>query len=926
MAEGRPPGWPQNIYIGGEVWDIDDAIAAGLLALPEGESRGVGVDVVKPKQTQTTTLARSPEAQKILDLLAPQDPEGTMRGGLLPFRQNQSEEAYDPQADLANPFRQVIPGFPGAPQLPSGLEWAMPEFLRDTVRGAVRGWDQLGIAGRRAVGAETPEGPVGLPMDLPVAMLDLMGGGSRGGAENALGMFIGPRGMLPKDRQAMGRAMHQESTGTHPEDIWFRERMAREPFTGSWYTEIPDTRLGVRTDEMRSVGDSYAIPRFQARAPKEPLMPAREPLGSYFSHPEFFHRYPKIEDYETTPMPLGSIGVSGSYSPDELRFRFATGSPEQMRETGVHEMQHSVQHAEGWPGGTSPSAFLPEGHDHEYEMVKNIYDGLTQEVMRGGEINHYRVRDALRDLATKGTTSRSRKESLEAAAQHPKWADWLNTAEILEELEARAKEARRSYNADAGEAMSRNTEYRMLNPESYREATPWDTLGFMRDPVKPEGTHASESIRPRPEWSEAQASTQRVTDTPEFRNWFGDSKIVDDAGEPLVVYHGTRNTEGPEELGQGIDQFDTRRKGEVDGGWYGRGTYFSPDSEVANQYATLFGHANAAVYPVYLSLQNPYRVTQGMEPGFQTLRHSFRRDFGDNAYAEVVSRGNPGDNEFIRFNENVNDWLKEQEYDGVVAHSHSRDAAGNHPINEIVAFEPTQIKSATGNSGAFDPNNPSILSANPRTSAPAALHAAGKSAGRDATPIPEWFDNYSDLPDEVAWAFNRVGDAQRGAPEQAMLSAQRAVGGGVLNPVIEHVGDLTHRMTHHIGYNATYPDLVREKTQRGLYYLKHPYGFEREMRQNLENNAAVNGVSVEAMEQQMDTALARYAQEHEKLPVYNRPQWLAREAAVSVGRKDWDRAGDLLRELDELAKSDSWEFQAQSYNLNASGQLEEYTP
>ena len=28
-------------------------------------------------------------------------------------------------------------------------------------------------------------------------------------------------------------------------------------------------------------------------------------------------------------------------------------------------------------------------------------------------------------------------------------------------------------------------------------------------------------------------------DNPAFRRWFGDSKVVDERGEPLVVYHGT---------------------------------------------------------------------------------------------------------------------------------------------------------------------------------------------------------------------------------------------------------------------------------------------------------------------------------------------------------------------------------------------------
>ena len=31
-------------------------------------------------------------------------------------------------------------------------------------------------------------------------------------------------------------------------------------------------------------------------------------------------------------------------------------------------------------------------------------------------------------------------------------------------------------------------------------------------------------------------------DTPEFKNWFGDSKVVDENGNPIVVYHGSGTT------------------------------------------------------------------------------------------------------------------------------------------------------------------------------------------------------------------------------------------------------------------------------------------------------------------------------------------------------------------------------------------------
>ena len=37
----------------------------------------------------------------------------------------------------------------------------------------------------------------------------------------------------------------------------------------------------------------------------------------------------------------------------------------------------------------------------------------------------------------------------------------------------------------------------------------------------------------------ADSEFQPITKTPAFRNWFGDSKVVDENGEPLVVYHGS---------------------------------------------------------------------------------------------------------------------------------------------------------------------------------------------------------------------------------------------------------------------------------------------------------------------------------------------------------------------------------------------------
>jgi hypothetical protein len=72
--------------------------------------------------------------------------------------------------------------------------------------------------------------------------------------------------------------------------------------------------------------------------------------------------------------------------------------------------------------------------------------------------------------------------------------------------------------------------------------------------------------------------SKKQTETPEFKKWFGDSKVVDEEGKPLVVYHGTGNLENlrafdPGLTGQGNDQL-------------GSGFYFTTDPEEASGYTT----------------------------------------------------------------------------------------------------------------------------------------------------------------------------------------------------------------------------------------------------------------------------------------------------------------------------------------------------
>lgn len=160
-------------------------------------------------------------------------------------------------------------------------------------------------------------------------------------------------------------------------------------------------------------------------------------------------------------------------------------------------------------------------------------------------------------------------------------------------------------------------------------------------------------------------------DSEAFKKWFGNSKVVDENGKPLIVYHGTTND---------FDLFDAVRTGGV-------GFYFSKYPEEANQYAKRKRLAPSDepqavenVIPAYLSIQNPATAAQY------------------NAALDKSSGGNP--------RRQAIDILKKEGFDGIIF---SKDATGGLTNSgQIIVFEPTQIKSVF-NKGTFDPSDPRIL-------------------------------------------------------------------------------------------------------------------------------------------------------------------------------------------------------------------------
>lgn len=150
--------------------------------------------------------------------------------------------------------------------------------------------------------------------------------------------------------------------------------------------------------------------------------------------------------------------------------------------------------------------------------------------------------------------------------------------------------------------------------------------------------------------------------------------------------------------------------------------------------------------------------------------------------------------------------------------------------------------------------------------------------------------------------FRRLADLQRGEPEAVMLEVQRANGGGVLNPVVEHGGDLLHRMNEVGPRNDFGYENVANKIDVVLRALNDKYGFEKEFAENLASNAKYDDVPLVEYTAKVNAALSKYADAHAALPTFNRVQRLAQDAAVAVGRQQWDVARAKFGEIQGILK------------------------
>lgn len=151
--------------------------------------------------------------------------------------------------------------------------------------------------------------------------------------------------------------------------------------------------------------------------------------------------------------------------------------------------------------------------------------------------------------------------------------------------------------------------------------------------------------------------------------------------------------------------------------------------------------------------------------------------------------------------------------------------------------------------------------------------------------------------------FEKLAEAQRGAPEDAMLQIQRAQICQIYGFLCEHIGDLTNRMCQ-IGLLAWSYGAVDEKVHKTLHTLVHSYGFEKEMNEQIEatfeyyqEKGSNKYASVDDARETLRQLGHKYADAHRSLPVFNHITKVAQHAAISLGEWKFDTTRAMLQQI-----------------------------
>lgn len=205
-------------------------------------------------------------------------------------------------------------------------------------------------------------------------------------------------------------------------------------------------------------------------------------------------------------------------------------------------------------------------------------------------------------------------------------------------------------------------------------------------------------------WENSQLAANGKPVKENFSRWFGQSQVTDSQGLPLVVFHGTPVGVRNGHIIGDIASFDRLFTQKI----FGRpasidqvGSWFSDNAgeSGAGMYTPQHPQDNGVVYPVFLSIANPWEVS------FAGLKRQLNKHSG--APMDEWNDARPTEKGV----EGLRAWMKDVGADGIKILHDKYSLNGSTEFlhqNAWIAMEPNQIKSAVGNCGLYDIDSASL--------------------------------------------------------------------------------------------------------------------------------------------------------------------------------------------------------------------------
>lgn len=572
----------------------------------------------------------------------------------------------------------------------------------------------------------------------------------------------------------LDRAKLMDENGDSSEDIrkttgWFKG------YDGKWRFEIDDSMIAIDTSGRLSQNsdirrfyelmdkvyiDGNATDSERSELSKldkklEGVSLRPKTLGELLVHTKLFDAYPELANVAVAFVNLGEAkGSYNRYSNSIELNKNLLVLKNDLKRTLLHEIQHAIQNIENFSGGTNPdrmAQILLENARKNMWQTKDELLSKHPEIKTAiyeydNEIDHYLFKGNVSDAELKKAYNNASNKLTGKKGLLKKYAESVeNYYGVRNNFDITSYMA---YENSAGEIEARDVSERRNLTTIERKNTRPDidrTDVYFTDN---ELSYSTKDTFKKQVEEALNGKINNITQSKQFIRWFGDwqnspakaSKVVDNNGEPLVLYHQT---------GKEFTTFDAKQKGsgEFDSEMP-TGIFMKPTNND-------IGVGGNIQMPLYASIKNPLIVNNRSElvkfydkniqgytkakSAIDSVNKEYKAKFNEemkreneeyqklwNAkkngeiseeeYQKSISRDaldeimEEWENKVNEASRNakalIDDYFKNSNYDGVIVNNDV--GSFGRSTKTFIAFENTQVKSATDNIGTFDGNNPDI--------------------------------------------------------------------------------------------------------------------------------------------------------------------------------------------------------------------------